>query len=198
MKDEETYTRQLTNNVHALYSRAMSRHAFFQDTGKIIETQLNEAWLSGADEMMVLPEDMTEADKRFIQEIITNERTFLDGFADDIQNAAGDGTGWQQFQPRISIWVNRIKDVENKARLYFGKKQRMIWQYGPTEHCSTCATLNGIVAFAEEWEEAGVRPQSPPNKRLECRGYQCQCTLTPTSLRRTRSAFEKIKRIARG
>lgn len=192
MKDAETYERQLTNNVHALYSRAMNRRSFFRDTGNIIETQLTEAWKSGADEMMVLPEDMTAEDNAYIQKLISDERKYLDGFADDIQNAAGDQAGWEKFKPRIGMWVNRIKDVENQARIYFGGKQRLIWRYGPTEHCDDCRRLNGIVAFAREWQQSGVHPQS---RDLKCHGVNCQCTCTPTSQRRTPKALDKIKAI---
>lgn len=192
LKDTETYTRQLTNNVHALYSRAMSRLAFFRDTGNIIETQLTEAWKSGADEMMVLPEDMTEEDNAYIQKLIKDEKKYLDKFADDIQDAAAEGQGWQQFQPRVGMWVNRINDVENQARIYFGGKQRLIWKYGPTEHCDDCLRLNGIVAFAQEWKESGVHPQS---RDLKCHGLKCQCTCTPTSKRRTVKALDRIKAI---
>ena len=196
MKDAASYTRQLTNNVHALYSKAMNRRGFISDTGGIIEKELKTAWLTGADEMMVLPEDMTPEDHAFIQGIIINEKSFLESFADDIQNASGDKAGWEKFQLRIGIWVSRIVDVENQARLYFGKKQRMIWNLGAThEHCDTCARLNGIVAFAEEWQEADVHPQGPPNEHLECGGWECGCTLTPTRQRRTYGALNRIMSI---
>ena len=73
-------------------------------------------------------------------------------------------------------------------------KQRMKWELGETEeHCETCAALNGIVAFAREWETLGVHPQDAPNNKLECGGWQCGCTLTPTSQRRTSDAYGRIE-----
>jgi len=199
MKDAATYTRQLGYNVHALYSRAMNRRNFIRDTGGIIETQLNEAWKSGADEMMVLTEDMTPADHAYIKKLIDTEKRYLDGFADDIQNSSMEGAGWQQFQPRMGIWVNRIIDVENQARMYFGGKQKLEWQLGPTkEHCSSCTRLNGIVAWAEEWQTSDVRPQAPPNDHLECGGWECRCILSPTSKRRTYRALARITAVTAG
>lgn len=197
-KDASAYERQLTNDVHALYSRAMSRRGFVSDVGAIIERQLNEAWKSGADEMMVLPEDFTPEDNAYIAKIISDEKAHVEGFADSVQNAAGNGEGWVQFQGRISIWVNRIADVENRARMYFGGKQRLKWVLGPTEeHCENCSKLNGLVAWATEWEASGVHPQSPPNERIECHGWNCGCQLIPVEERRTRNAKSEIQRRAR-
>ena len=102
-----------------------------------------------------------------------------------------------QFGSRVDIWANRYPETENRARMHFGGKQRLEWVLGATEkHCSTCAALNGIVAFAEEWEESGVQPQSPPNGALECGGWQCDCSLVPTDRRRSANALTRIMDIA--
>lgn len=186
LKDAQAYERQLTLNVHALYSRAMSRMAFFRDTGNIIERQLTEAWLSGADEMMVLPEDMTPEDNAYIKKLIAIERQYLDGFADDIQNAAAEGTGWEQFRSRVGLWVERLREIENRARIYFGGRQKLRWYLGHTErHCNKCIALNGIVAWAKEWQQTGVYPHFH---------LGCDCNLTPTRDRRTVNAVQRISR----
>lgn len=48
--------------------------------------------------------------------------------------------------------------------------------------------LNGIVAYAREWNEYGIHPQSPPNDLLECGGWRCQCRLVSTAKRVTPKA----------
>ena len=185
MKDAASYTRQLTNDVHALYSKAMNRRGFISDVGGIIERELKAAWLTGADEMMVLPEDMTPEDHAFIQGIIINEKSFLEGLADAVQDAAGNKTGWESFQFRIGLWVDRIvKDVDNEARVYFGGKQKLRWNFGATEkHCNKCLALKGIVVFAEEWAKVDIRPQFH---------FGCDCNLSPTSERRSNNAMKRI------
>ena len=138
----------ITNDVHSLYSRAMGRRDFVRDMTGVITNQLNEAWKTGADEMMVLPEDMTDEDKAYIQGIVDNEVSYLSGLADDVQQAQSDQAGWEQFETRLDIWGNRYNDVINQARLYFGQQERLVWNLGATEqHCESCAALNGIVAF---------------------------------------------------
>lgn len=201
-KDAAAYERQLTNNVHALYSRAMSRRGFISDTGAIIERQLTEAWKTGADEMMVLPEDMLPEDDAYLKKIIDGEKSYLDGLADAVQDAAGNREGWEKFNARIRMWVNRILDVENQARMYFGQLQKLVWHLGPTEeHCHTgdrpggigCSELNGIVAFARDWLAVGIKPQG---NMLSCGGHQCLCTCTPTSERRTRGGLQRLRALA--
>jgi len=99
----------------------------------------------------------------------------------------------KQFQSRVDLWVSRYEDTKNEAILFYSEKgQRLRWVYGDTQHCETCAQLNGIVAFASEWETAGVQPQSPPNELLECQGWHCACTLEPTDDRRSADALTRI------
>jgi hypothetical protein len=99
----------------------------------------------------------------------------------------------KQFQSRVDMWVNRYEDTKNEAILFYSEKnQRLRWVYGDTQHCETCAQLNGIVAFASEWEQAGVQPQSPPNDLLTCGGWNCQCILEPTDDRRSPDALTRI------
>ena len=197
LKSMNSFGTYFTNDVHALYSRVMGRREFVRDLTRVITNQLTEAWNKGADESMVLPEDMTDEDKAVLQGIIDNEVTYLDGLADDIQNAAGDKTGWEQFLSRIGIWANRYQDVQNQARLYFGGKIKYKWQLGATEeHCETCAALNGLVAFAYEWELVGLHPQQPPNENLECGGWKCDCSLESTTDRRSYGVMDKLTGIA--
>jgi hypothetical protein len=162
----------------------MNRINFFRDTGGIIETQLNEAWKSGADEMMVLPEDMTAEDNAYIKKLISDEKKYLDSFADDIQDASADQAGWERFKFRIGLWIERIKEVENKAKIYFGGRQKLKWKFGMTEnHCKKCSALSGIVAWASEWQETGVHPHFHMG---------CDCELSPTRDRRTYRATNRI------
>ena len=60
------------------------------------------------------------------------------------------------------------------------------------EHCATCAALDGLVAYAVDWERSGVKPQNPPNGALECGGWRCDCSLVPTKERATNNAFDEI------
>jgi len=103
----------------------------------------------------------------------------------------------KQFQSRVDLWVSRYEDTKNEAILFYSEKnQRLMWVEGDTkDKCRTCLALDGIVAYASEWEAAGVQPQSPPNPYLECSGWECGCSLRPTDQRRSPDALNIIMQI---
>ena len=118
----------------------------------------------------------------------------------DIIDARVDGTPVEPLIARASLWANRYNEAYNEAVALITERTggKLVWNLGPTEqHCGSCAPLDGIVAYATEWELAGVHPQNAPNSALECGGWNCKCTLTPTNERKTRNAWNKIISVTR-
>jgi hypothetical protein len=142
---------------------------------------------------------MTDDDRAELKAIIDGEYDQVIKLAEAIMESRS-GTldeFRQKFRSRIDLWVNRYTDVIGRARVYFGGKTRLKWTLGKTEeHCETCAALNGIVAFASEWELAGIKPQSPPNEMLACGGWNCDCSLEVTDQRRSPNALDTLMNIA--
>jgi hypothetical protein len=198
LKSIDTYDRQLWKYALDLY-RGGDPGVFITDFVNAISNQLTRAWNAGAKEMGVMPADMTDDDRSEIQAIINAEYEHILDLGTAI-TAAQPGTIQEfrdTFRSRIDLWINRYTDVVNQAKIYFGGKTRLIWVEGDTlEKCPTCLALNGIVAFAQEWEQSGVRPQSPPNNAIECGGWNCSCTLQVTDKRRSPLALQRIMDIA--
>ena len=95
------------------------------------------------------------------------------------------------------MWSNRYNEVVNEAKIWFGGKQRLKWKLGATEkHCTTCQALDGIVAYASEWEQSGLKPQNPPNPNLECGGWHCDCSLETTDEKRSPDALGTLMDLA--
>lgn len=137
------------------------------------------------------PEMRTELDN-----LIETEWGFVEGFFSDIIDARVDGTPVDPLLSRAELWANKWNDVYNKASMtievMFGGKLK--WILGATEeHCATCSALNGIVAWAKDWEESGIHPQNAPNAHLECGGWRCDCSLEHTDEKRTRNGRSKIE-----
>jgi hypothetical protein len=180
-----------------LFDGSISHSTFIDRISRAIDQELTNAWNEGADEAQVLPEDMTESDLLVLEGYKQNEYDYLDRLAGDIEDARGNGKGWEQFQSRIDLWINRYSETANRARVYFGGKQKYKWIIGATEqHCETCAKLDGLVAWAEEWEQSDIRPQYPPNVMLECGGWRCDCQLVSTTERRTIRVMDRLTEIA--
>lgn len=198
LKSINTYNRQLWNYCLDLY-RTGDGGAFLNRFIEAVGNQITRAWNEGAREVGVEPEEMTDIDLNELKAIIDSEYDHVIDLGEAIIASRGGTLAEfrQQFRNRVDLWVNRYDDAANRAKVYFGGRQRLIWVLGETEeHCATCAALAGIVAFAYEWEQSGIRPQSPPNPVLECEGWHCDCELKPTDKRRSPDALGKLMDIA--
>lgn len=194
IKTEGYYNRVLNHNVLLLYNGEMSESEFVDDLARLIEQQFTRAWREGARDVGFDPDQMTEAQQGALEERILQEYDFVDNYAAEIVQAAKDGEDVKPFQDRTDLWSNRYNEVREEAKIEFSKGtgQMFEWIFGDTEHCSTCAALNGIVATADDWEASGYHPQGAPNEMLECGGWQCQCSLEPTDKPKTEGGIPNV------
>jgi len=171
---------------------------FIDNMASEIDNQFTRAWNEGAKAMGVLPGDFTEEDDAALQNYITTEQNYLDGVAGDIEAFIAEGEHTDEefnkrFRSRAALWANGYNSMVTNAKIHFGNRDRLEWVEGDTkEKCNTCQALNGIVAWAREWEESGVKPQG---SMLECGGWNCGCELKPTDKKRTPKALDKIMEI---
>lgn len=193
IKTYSYYLRTISTLVRQLYGGEISESSFVDRMADLVQAQLIRAWNEGMRENGLDPqEEMKEEWITKRDELILNEYNFVDGFAADIVAGSKEEASIDGFLARAEVWANRYNDVVNIS-IVTTKEQKLKWELGATEeHCATCAALNGIVAWASEWELAGVRPQNPPNSSLECGGWRCDCRLTPTTERHTRGAWNRI------
>ena len=166
----------------------------------LIEGQMRQAYQAAFEDAgftdMFMPDYLNEA----LQETILQQTNFdyIYQYYKDIIDARTDGTSIDPLLSRAGLWANRYSEAYGNAVLLINSNNggRMIWKLGATEqHCSTCAGLNGIVAFAREWDELGVHPQGAPNDILECGGWRCDCSLEATDQRRSPKAYDTILNI---
>jgi hypothetical protein len=194
-KTADTYADHVWAYMRRFFKGEYDAFQFIDAMAAEIENQYMRAWREGAAEMGAYPEDFTAEDDAQIESIITDNTNYLDGIAGDIEQFISEGPHTDAefsaaFQSRVSLWSVGYERTVNQARLHFGTKQRLIWVAGPTEQgCPTCNGLNGIVAWAQEWEEAGVLPRG---EMLQCGGWRCLCSLERTDARRSPGALSRI------
>ena len=196
-KTQDAYLRHMWQDAREYFTGEQDAFQFIDSFVAEIDNQLTRAWNEGAREAGVDPREMDDPDLVILQDKIENEREYILGLAGDIDQARADGLTpaefKQRFYSRVEMWANRYKETVNDAKLYFGSLEKYEWQLGATEqHCATCYRLNGVVATGEEWDESGLRPQNPPNERLECGGWKCDCSLVPTKKRRTSGGIPDV------
>jgi hypothetical protein len=165
----------------------------------LLEQQLRRAFNEGMRQNDLDPEkDMTPEWEQIYQDAVVEQYQYIEQFAADIVQGALDDVGVAQFKARSALWANRYNDMVTTAQMATAdNKDRFIWKIGATEkHCETCAALNGIVAWAEEWEQSGFHPQGAPNDLLTCGGWLCDCSLESTDQRRSPNALDTLMNIA--
>jgi hypothetical protein len=199
-KTYDQYRSRLWSAAEELFNGGKGR-AFSKDFTRAIYNQLNEAWVFGAADIGVDPDEMTDADITVRDAIINNETDFIHRLAGDIADARDAGMTPEQFDKqfgsRIDLWANRYNETINRAHMQMGSKQRFVWRLGNREeHCPECNSLDGITAFGYEFEEARIHPQMPKNELLTCQGWNCGCSLEPTTNRRTGRALDRLTQIA--
>lgn len=197
-KTEAHYLRVLDKAVQDLYAGEITEDDFLGTMTTLLDEQIRRAWNEGMRANELDPAtDMTDEWEARIQELIDYEFDFVQQFMDDIMAARADGAGVDALRARAGLWANRYNEVVNTSKLETAEpKDKFEWIYGDTEHCDTCAALNGLVASAAEWEESGFHPQQPPNDMLTCGGWRCACSLEPTDKRRSPGVLTRLLDIA--
>jgi hypothetical protein len=189
VKTYDYYLRTISGYVRDLYRGDIEEGDFVTQMSELIDSQLTRAWHEGMRENELDPiEEMEPEWQEILDGIILSEYDYVDGFASDIVAARDEQLDWDPLLSRADMWANRYNDVVNQA-IIATKEQKLLWVYGDTDHCDTCLALNGIVAWASEWEESGVKPQG---NMLQCGGWNCQCEIIPTGNRHTRGALDAI------
>jgi len=197
IKTQNYYGRQIRWATGRLYRGTISREAYEDYILDLMDDQLTRAWNEGMRRNGLDPaKDMTLEFEAELTRLKLNELVHIPDFAAAVQEARQkDDEAEQRFaslpalEARAQLWAARYKDIVEDATLFTAEPDdRLEWQIGQTEeHCETCQALNGIVASAAEWEASGFQPQNPPNRLLECGGWRCDCSLSPTDKRRTRN-----------
>jgi hypothetical protein len=158
-----------------------------------ISEQMTRAYREGMRRAGVDPASMTDNEKAKLQNIIRKEENFVLEFAEEVINAKRSGQPVDPYISRVNTWATRYKDVANQATLEAAGDMPLKWVLGETEqHCASCARLNGIIKRASVWRAAGIQPQNPPNEKLKCGGWQCDCKLVPTDEKMTRGPLPRL------
>lgn len=168
-------------NVRGLWRGVLTRSQFEGNMEMLVKRGMAFAFAEGAKENGMTPQDYTDKEVLALQDIVDSEVAQISGFADAIEAARADKKPLEPLMTRADLWIARYQDVAGRARVLTGQDRKYRWELGPTEHCTTCANLAWQVRRGSFWQ-SHVLPQNPPNEKLECKGYRCQCRLVETVL----------------
>jgi len=179
----DAYQRNLRSAVRGLWSGVLDFDQFFSAMSSAIMRGLTIAWREGALECGIKPDELSPEETEALEERIIKERSYIAAFGDVIEtNGKANGGQLTPLFGRLNTWTNRYLDVTNQAKVAACVDQKLMWQLGHAErHCSTCPRLHGKVKRDSYWKKLELRPQNPPNSKLQCGGWQCKCSLIPTT-----------------
>lgn len=205
-KTYDYYLDRLNGLVRGVYENNLGGE-FIDIMASLIKGQLTQAYQQALEEQgftdFILPEFLQVS----LDEMILNQYDYVDQFFRDIIDARLDKTPIDPLLARASLWAQRWVEAYNEAvrLIILNSGGNLVWKEGDTiRKCRICKALDGIVAFASEWEVLGVRPQNAPNDKLTslsggkdagCAGWHCDCSLTPTTRRRSPNAYGRIEAI---
>jgi hypothetical protein len=182
--NESEYRQQINDLVRLLWQGDISTDVFWMTIVQVIEQGFRTAFEAGAMDCGIMPSELTSEEIVRLNEETVNEISHVDEFAGDIVRMGRESGGsLASLLRRAEMWVLRYSAVRNIARQYTCGDQKLMWVYGPTEHCEDCLRLNGRVHRASIWKKYKLEPRS---RDLACRGYRCQCELVPTTQRGSR------------
>lgn len=127
--------------------------------------------------------DYDEDIERIVDGWIDDQLEFVDGFATDVGAAtrANAGDEWQARQgaviDRVTLWAGSLRDLGSKVKADYQANKPGTWQYGDTDHCDTCAGLNGQRHKLRWFTSRGYLPQENGSATLDCHGFHCQCVI---------------------
>lgn len=177
------FARSVRSLVYGLWAGHLDRFTFVDSMVRSIDRSIRRAWFAGAAQCGIQPAELTVAEMDSMREMINSQFGYLVSFADSIEaNSRGNGL-LKGHYARAQLWINRYNEATSKARMMACADGKLVWRLGATEqHCRTCNALDGQVRRTSVWNASGVKPQSAPNPLLECEGWNCGCSLTPTDL----------------
>ena len=169
-----------------LWVGALDYYDAYEAMSATIRMGIRTAWHEGAAKCGINPNELSPEEQNQLRRRTFDEMNRIDAFLVWIEGrtkALGGKLG--PVHARAEVWVNRYNDVRNEAKVMACGDRKLKWVFnalGVTKNpCNTCQyKLNGKVKRASYWRDRDVRPQNPPNNKLDCEGWGCLCDLVPT------------------
>lgn len=183
LKTQAFYERVMREQIRLFYAGNTDVFGFLDRMFTLIDDQFKRAFNEGLRSVGFDPKNMTDEMAIELDLRIQQELGHMLDFAQELEQARNLEQPVTPFYARIPLWAIRYSEIVDFGALMGGTRNDLyMWVLGHTEkHCTTCATLSGVVASKGDWLASGLRPQNAPNPRLQCGGWHCDCRLEPVT-----------------
>lgn len=190
---QANYEASLRSAVRGLWSGVYSVADFFSIFQSAIRRNLTRAWHEGAAACGIKPEELTTAETLALQTLIVNEEQYVFGFALDVEaGSKAAGVKLSRHFARVPKWGNRYNEARTRGEAMACADKKKKWKLGAAEHCKSCVKLDGKVKRNSFWIERGILPNVAGASYLDCKGYECKCSLEDTDDPVSRGPLPKL------
>ncbi len=187
-----TFRRNLRASVRGLWTGALSKAQALRTFRGAIERGIERAWLEGAAECGIQPDELTVEELTARDAFIFEQNDLAPNFLDAIAaQSKANGGKLQPLMQRNEMWVNQYDNAKQQSEALACENEKRVWVLGRTEHCRTCQALAGQVRRLSFWMN-NVMPRNPKNDKLECGGWRCQCSLEKTDRPLSRGRLPRL------
>ena len=193
LKTESSYLRSIRASITGLWRSQISSSDFQSSMLAAITRAYNQAAIEGAKQCGISVDEMTDEELKKVQELIENEKQYIDGLMGDIvENNQANGGKLNELIYRANLWSNKYNEVKQLIRMMACGNKKYKWQTGLGKRsCTDCLNLNGRVYRGKTWSAAGLAPGC---RLLACgAGGKCGCSLDETDERITRDKLPGIQ-----
>lgn len=178
------YRRSLRSLARGYWKGDLGAFDFVDGMTSAVTRHFDQAWDEGAAKYGVQADELTDVEKIRLTLETNTEISYIIGFADFIKaNSKAEGGLLTPIFDRVELWVNDYLRIVSLAGAIAAADAKSLWVYGDTvEHCADCSMYAGRVYRNSVWLKFLEPYDAMPHGRgLECKGYNCDCGLKPTS-----------------
>lgn len=184
LKSLSDYRRSLRSLVRGYWKGDLGAFDFVDGMASSVTRHFTQAWAEGAQKFGVTSGEMTEAETTRLNLEINTEISYITLFAGAVaEESKANGGALGPLFDRIELWVNNYGRIVSLAGSMAAADKKSQWAYGDTiTHCLDCSTYAGRVYRNSVWLKF-LEPYDamPRGHGLACSGFQCDCSLKPTS-----------------
>jgi len=174
---DEAYGAAIRSAVRGLWNGSLNKMTFIDSMLATFTRRLQKAWHEGLAACGIAPGEMTTEEQVGLHDIIGEQMQHVYPFADDIlRGNKASGGKLEPLLARAELWTARYQDAYTRARAMACGDRKAAWTLGDSEHCGSCLKLAGKVKRWSTWNATIL----PMDRRLECGGFKCACSLRDT------------------
>ncbi len=144
------------------------------------------AYEAGMEDGGADPAERDDVDEAAIADWVASQEPQVGGLWADIKQLRTDKKNLDEdefaarqltINDRIGQWGESLRNLYSLAKANAQKNVSVTWEFGDTDHCDTCQSLNGQRHRLKWFLDKGYIPQENGSQTLDCHGFHCQCEL---------------------